>query len=128
MTYGEVKQRLITVLDSLPPDKAEAVLDFAQFLQQQVEGQPATPEDEWDEWERAIIAAEEYWFSLPEETRQGYIGKTVAVVEGRILDADRDRSALQERVRGQYPDQPVLYIEGEAKYLEPLVVRSPRLK
>lgn len=126
MTDHEVKQRLLTVLDALPPDKAEAVLDFATFLQHQVEA-PA-PAEEWDdEWDRAIIAAEEYWFSLPEATRQNYLGQTAAVVEGRILDADKDRSALRARVRAQYPGQPVLYIEGEAKYLEPLVIRSPRL-
>ena len=130
MTLNEVKERLAIIVDALPPDKAQALLDFAAFLKQQaqVEGQPPAPEGEWDDWDRAIIAAEEYWFSLPEAARQNYIGKTAAVVEGRILDADSDRAALRARVSAQYPDLPVLYVEGKAERLQPLVVLSPRLR
>ena len=130
MTDQEVKERLLTVLDTLPPDKAEAVLDFATFLHEQVraqQGQPA-PEPEQNEWDRAIDAAEEYWFGLPEATRQSYIGRTAALVERRILDADSDRIALEERVVRQYPDLPVLYVEGETEQFKPLVVLSPRLR
>lgn len=130
MTDQEIKQRLLSVLDALPPDKAEAVLDFATFLKEQVQAQQGQPahEEEMNDWNRALNAAEEYWFGLPEATRQGYIGRTAAVVDGRILDADSDAAALEERVVTQYPDVPVLYVEGETKQFEPLVVLSPRLR
>jgi len=128
MTRKEIKGKLEALLEILPDDKAEAVLDFAEFLQHQVGTQLPAAEEEWDDWDRAIIAAEEYWFSLSEETRHAYIGRTAAVVEGRILDADSDRMALEERVRAQYPDLPVLYVEGEAEQFKPLVVLSPHLR
>jgi hypothetical protein len=130
MTDQEIIQRLLTVLDALPPDKAEAVLEYATFLQGEVQGLETRPalKGEAAAWNRALDAAEEYWFGLPEATRQGYIGRTAAVVEGRILDADRDRASLRRRVAAQHPGLPVLYIEGETKQFEPLVVLSPRLK
>src|SRR2546428_14172443 len=118
MTDQEIKERLLSVLDALPPDKAEAVLDFATFLQEQVraqQGQPA-PEVEQNDWNRALDAAEDYWFGLPEVIRQGYVGRTAAVVDGRILDADSDAAALEERVVRQYPDLPVLYVSGETQH------------
>ncbi len=133
MTREEVKEQLEALLDELPGDKVQLLLDFAAFLKQQAQTderllQPPMPEAEWNDWDRAIIAAEEYWFSLPEATRHAYIGKTVAVIEGRILDADSDPEALTARIEAQYPDQPVLYVEGEAERLRPLVVLSPRLR
>ena len=129
MTREEVKEQLEALLDELPGDKAQMLLDFAAFLKQQARaGVPPTPQEDWTDWDRAVIAAEEYWFSLPEATRQAYLGKTAAVVEGRILDADSNRAALQERISAQYPDLPVLYVEGEAEQFKPLVVLSPHLR
>jgi len=129
MTREEVKEQLEALLDELPGDKAQMLLDFAAFLKQQARaGVPPTPQEDWTDWERAIIAAEEYWFSLPEETRRAYVGKTAAVIEGRILDADSNIRELEVRIRAQYPDQPVLYIEGEAEQFPALFIRSPRLR
>ena len=130
MTRGDVKEKLDALLEVLPDDKAELLLDFAAFLKQQVQAevqQPPAIESEagLDIWDQEIIAAEDYWFGLPEETRRAYVGKTAAVIASRILDSDSDREALETRIETQYPDRPVLYIEGEAKYLEPLVVITP---
>jgi len=126
MTLGEVKEQLEALLETLPEDKAQLLLDFAAFLKQQTQTPPA--EAAWDAWDRAIIEAEDYWFSLPEKTRRSYMGKTAAVVAGQILDADSDRATLRARVRAKYSNRPVLYVEGEAERLQPLVVLSPRLR
>lgn len=134
MTRQEIHERLDTLLAELPPDKAQLLLDFATFLKTQATAQSDLPlasapaHIEEDAWDKAIVAAETYWFSLSLETRQAYKGQMVAVTPERILDSDPDRRTLRQRVMARYPDQPVLYIEAEAEPLEPVVVRSPRLR
>ncbi|MBI3760252.1 MAG: hypothetical protein HY260_00085 [Chloroflexi bacterium] len=133
MTISEVKERLGSIVDVLPSDKAQLLLDFATFLKQQFRGEVESPaqiesDNGLDDWDREIVAAEEYWFSLPESTRQNYSGKTVAVAKDRILDADGDIDALTGRIEAQYPDLPVLYIEAEAERLPTLVILSPRFE
>ncbi len=129
MIRNDMKEKLDALLEALPTDKAQLLLDFATFLKHQVSPGPMPSHgSEFTVWEQEIIAAEEYWFSLPEETRRAYVGKTVAVIESRILDADENRSTLRQRVRAQYPDQPVLYIEGEAQPMPSLIIRSPRFR
>ncbi len=129
MTRGEVKEKLDALLEILPDDKAELLLGFAAFLRQQAEGQqPPAPREDWTDSERAIIAAEEYWFGLPEETRRSYGSQMVAVIQGQILDTDRDRQALRRRVFAKYPDMMVLYIEADAEPMPSLIIRSPRFR
>jgi len=119
------RARLLDLLDSLPPDKAETLLAFADYLRAQ---EAAAPEaNGWDDWDRAIIAAEEYWFSLPPSSRDQYAGQIVAVAPGRILDSDPDRAALRARVSARFPDQPILYVEAGEHPLSPLIIRRPRL-
>ncbi|MBI4770481.1 MAG: hypothetical protein HY784_08760, partial [Chloroflexi bacterium] len=60
MTLNQVKERLVSIVDVLPPDKAQLLLNFADFLKQQLQAevrspQPPVPEAEWDEWDRAIM-------------------------------------------------------------------------
>jgi hypothetical protein len=131
MTRRELKEQLEAMLEALPEDKATLLVDFAAFLSQQVQaGQldepTAEPDTHWDAWEREVIAAEEYWFSLPEKVRRSYGSKTVAVVRDSVLDADDDPDALAARVEAQYPGQPMLYVEATAERLPALILRSPR--
>ena len=105
MTDQAIIEQLLSVLDALPPDKAAAVLVYATHLQEQVQGLEAQspPADaDLDDWDRAVIAAEEYWFGLPEAERYAYTGKVVAVVEGRLLAADTSLAKLQARVRAEF--------------------------
>ena len=129
MIRNEVKERLEALLEALPDDKAQLLLDFATFLKQQTPARvPPAAREAWTDWERAIIAAEEYWFSLPEETRHSYGSQMVAVIQGQILDTDRDRQALRRRVFAKYPDTTVLYIEADAEPMPSLIIRSPRFR
>ena len=132
MTRSELKERLEAMLEDLPEDKAAMLVDFAAFLSQQSQstesGEATSPENGWDAWEQGVIAAEEYWFSLPDATRRNYGHKTVAVVAGRVLEAGDDPTVLAARIQAGYPDRPVLYIEATADRLPALTIRGPRLR
>ncbi len=124
MTHTQVKDNLVQLLEQLPHDKAELLLDFAAFLKQQ----PSPHElSALSIAERELVRAEDFWFSLPKETRHQYLGKIVAVSFEKILDADSDLSALRRRVSAQLPAQTILYIEADAEREPMLVVRSPHL-
>lgn len=132
MTQTQVKEQLNALLDLLPVEQAELVLDFAVLLRQrQIQIKPteqviAIPD--LSEWETALADAEEYWFQLPDSIRAQYQNKTVALLRDQIIDADLQLQTLRQRVTSQYPDQPVLYLDADAEKLPPLYIRSPRLR
>lgn len=132
MTQTQVKEELNTLIDALPPEQAELVLDFAILLSQRqvsletpMKAQESAP---ISEWEAALVKAESYWFQLPENVRAQYAGHTVALLRNRILDADVALKTLRSRVAKQYPDQPVLYLAADAEQDPILMIRSPRLR
>jgi hypothetical protein len=127
MTRKEVKKKLEALLDSLPVDKAELVLEFAASLGQELQSssKESTPSDELSAWEQELATAEDYWFGLPEAERRKYSGQMVAVLENKIVGSDPDVQKLQQKVAINYPRQPVLYIDGEATREPALVIRSP---
>lgn len=132
MTQTQVKEQLNALLDLLPVEQAELVLDFAVLLRQrQIQTKPteqviAIPD--LSEWETALANAEEYWFQLPDSIRAQYQNKTVALLRDQIIDADVQLQTLRQRVTSEYPDQPVLYLDANAEKLPPLYIRSPRLR
>lgn len=119
MTLREIQLRLEILLAKLPEKKAEQVLEFAEALQAEEMGD--------DAWTRALVEAESYWFSLPLTAREQFTGKVVALKANKILDTDASLTALQQRVRAQFPNQPVLYLDANAQPEPTLVMRSPRL-
>lgn len=130
MTHHQIKEQLTILLDLLPPEQAELVLDFATLLQHrqaQLKDQPPKTQN-GSTWETALASAEEYWFHLSEAARQKYAGQIVALLRNQILDSDADLKHLRKRMLGQYPDQPILYLDAEAEQEPPLFVRSPRLQ
>jgi hypothetical protein len=132
MTQAQVKEQLNALIDLLPTEQAELVLDFAVLLRQrQVQTKPteqvvAVPD--LPEWETDLAAAEEYWFQLSDSVRAQYQNKTVALLRDKIIDADIQLQALRKRVTSNYPDQPVLYLDAGTEKLLPLYIRSPRLR
>ncbi len=128
MTRQEVKKKLEALLESLPVDKAELVLEFATSLGRELQSssKESTPNDELFAWEQALAMAEDYWFSLPETERRKYAGQMVAVLENKIVGTASDGQTLSRQVAMKYPRQPVLYIQGEATREPTLIVRSPR--
>lgn len=132
MTQAQVKEQLNALIDLLPTEQAELVLDFAVLLRQrQLQTKPteqvvAVPD--LPEWETALAAAEEYWFQLSDSVRAQYQNQTVALLRDQIIDADIQLQALRKRVTSNYPDQPVLYLDADTEKLLPLYIRSPRLR
>ncbi|HRW09678.1 MAG TPA: hypothetical protein P5121_31470 [Caldilineaceae bacterium] len=130
MAQTQIKEKLNVLIDSLPTEQAELVLDFAVLLRQR-QAQAVDPNQtaiEANPWETALADAETYWFQLSEATRSQYKGKTVAILHDQILDSDVELAALRERVTRAYPDQPVLYLPADAEQLPPLFVRGPRFQ
>lgn len=132
MTQTQVKERLNALIDLLPTEQAELLLDFAVLLRQR-QAQPA-PLDSLNadplstEWEAALAAAEDYWFHLPETTRTQYTGRVVALLHDQILDADTELKVLRRRVALQHPNQPILYLDADTEQEPPLFVLSPQLR
>jgi len=55
-----------------------------------------------------------------------YLGQTVAIWEGRLVDADVDPVALLQRVRQNYPNRVVLRRKVEQQPERQLQIRHPR--
>jgi hypothetical protein len=132
MTPPQLKEQLNALLDTLSPDQAELVLDFATLLtQRQVNSKT---QKRWPDmetvaaWESALAVAEIYWFQLPESVRQRYLGQTVALLRDRILDSDIELHDLRLRMAAQYLNQPILYLDADAEQEPILLLRSPRLR
>ena len=127
----EIKQQLLNVADTLPFEKIQQLLDFADFLKQQNlsssrpvrEGTRKT----LDEWEETLSQAEVYWFNLPDSVRHSYAGKVVALSKDRILDSDPQLQNLKRRVHKKFANEPVLYLDADAELLPPLIIHSPKL-
>ncbi len=76
--------------------------------------------------QKRIIAETEAWYQLDPELRSAYQNQYVAVLSGRIVDSDQDRSQLYFRVRERYSHQPVLIVEGGDQPMPTYKIRSPR--
>lgn len=80
--------------------------------------------ERWDKIRREALA----WRTLSEETRRRYGADFVAVHNGEVLDHDRDRVALHQRIRRRFGDLPILITLAQAPAPREFTVRSPRLE
>ncbi len=64
---------------------------------------------------------------LHPELVKRYLGEYVAVLDGQVIDHDRDQVALYKRIRQRYPDQFVLISPVTKNPVEEYVFRSPRI-
>lgn len=121
----EIKEKVLDLLDSMPAEDSQKVLDFAFQLQDK---QKQTEPRSTDAWEAALANAEKFWFSLPISTRKQYSGQVVAIANNQIIDTAKHISELRRRVAMKYRNQPVLFIDADAEQEPALFVRSPRLR
>ncbi len=67
-------------------------------------GTPKTGHEE--SFEREVAAYEALWPQL----RKTHVGYWVAIKDGQVLDSDRDKSALIQRVYAHWPEE-IVYFE-----------------
>jgi hypothetical protein len=74
---------------------------------------------------RKVECEQKWWLGLPLGERARYEGEFVAIHEQKVVDHDKDESALYRRIRARYGPKPVAIIPAEG----PRVIRvfSPRL-
>jgi hypothetical protein len=78
--------------------------------------------------EDAAIAREmEAYVALHPALKAEYFGQHVAILDGRLIDADADPAALYQRVTTRYPDRFVWLTVVEKEPLTTLTFRSPRI-
>lgn len=58
-----------------------------------------------ERFEREVAAYEALWPQL----RKTHLGQWVAIKDGQVLDSDRDKSALIQRVYTRWPDETVYF-------------------
>jgi hypothetical protein len=62
------------------------------------------------------------------ELKQKYLGESVAIYNGELVDHDEDALVLLRRVRQRFGSAPVLFCEVEDQPDREYVIRSPRLE
>jgi hypothetical protein len=71
---------------------------------------------------------QEAYRAMHAELKQKYLGQSVAIYNGELVDHDADALALLRRIRQQFGSAPVLFCEVEDKPDKEYVIRSPRLE
>jgi hypothetical protein len=66
-----------------------------------------------------------WWLSQPLSVRAKYEGEYVAVHNQLLIDHDKDRVALHDRIRAKFGNKPVLVMPAEGP--REVFVRSPRI-
>ncbi|MBI5653227.1 MAG: hypothetical protein HZC40_22690 [Chloroflexi bacterium] len=77
---------------------------------------------------RKIEAEIEAYHRKYPRLRARYLGKYIAMHNGRVVDHDQDPSALYLRIRKRFGNTPVLMRQVENVVEREIVIRSPRLE
>lgn len=124
------KQITITVSDSIyeqvayKAEKSQRQLSviIEEILTEGLAQFPTTAAD------RAMLREEESYQRLHPQLVEQFLGKNVAVHEGKMIDHDEDVVALLQRVRQALPNAVVLIRKVEHEADKVLRFRSPRLE
>lgn len=97
------------------------------FQEAHQEEKVAEQTDKNGAWQRAMAYEEAAFHAMHQELRQTYSGQHVAIYGGKLVDYDKDATALYLRVREQYPTEFVLMTPIHPEPEETYMLRSPRL-
>lgn len=67
------------------------------------------------------------YFKLHPQLKEQYLGKYVAIYQGKMIDHDDEPAALFGRVQKQHPNEFVLVTQVHQEPIRTIVVRSPRI-
>ena len=80
-----------------------------------------------EDTEAAVQREMEAFVSLHPTLKAQYLGRYVAVLDGRLIDHDADQAALYRRISARYPGRFVWLSPVEEEPLATFHVRSPRI-
>ncbi len=88
---------------------------------------PSDGKSEVDNKETAVAREMRAYLALHSMLKEKYLGQHVAIFDGKLIDVDKEYSALYQRIDEQYPDQFVWLATVEEEAIPTLLFRSPRL-
>lgn len=102
--------------------------------QEEVEIQILIPDRPLDEEKRvdlsdsnkALDQEMDAYIQMHEELKEQYLGKHVAIFQGKLVDHDNDYGSLYERVLEHYPNQTVWISTVREEAISTIQMRSPR--
>lgn len=104
--------------------------EFAELISVKIDSEIASnPEysaiDEVQESDAAIERERKAYVAMHPFLKENYLGKHVAIYQGRLIDSDDDYDTLYERVDANYPDVFVWLDTVTEEPLEVITLRSP---
>jgi predicted transcriptional regulator len=82
---------------------------------------------QWEEHKRRIEAEQRIYEATHHELVQEFLGKHIAMYEGKLIDFDEDGVALHQRIRLRYGNAPVLVTPVFNTPRQVIRLRGPRL-
>jgi hypothetical protein len=78
------------------------------------------------EADEGLDREQEAYEQMHEELKRQYLGQSVALKGGKLIDMDVDYGTLYERVLARYPDESVWMTTVRNEAIPTLMMRSPR--
>jgi hypothetical protein len=78
------------------------------------------------ETERAMQREMAAYIALHPELKENFLGKSVAIYQGQLVDVDDDYGELYKRIRSKYPDVFVWLTTVREEPIRTIHMRSPR--
>ena len=105
--------------------------DISKVIEAALDDALAWSDDDFVEREPPALAEAatpemQAYIALHPMLKEKYLGKSVAVYGGKLIDIDDDFDALYDRIDARYPDEFVWMSKVEEEPIPTFVVRSPR--
>jgi hypothetical protein len=124
-----IPQTLYRRVRQLARDRNQPVDDvLAEVLDEALPmgNEPDSTEPDGADEDVAVEREMQAYINMHPLLKEKYLGQHVAILDGQLIDVDKDYGALYERIDAQHPDQFVWLATVEEEPLPTLVFRSPR--
>jgi len=82
---------------------------------------------DWSEPDPTVDREREAYLALHPKLKEQYLGKYVAIYQGKLLDHDDDPAALSTRIHARHLNGFVLITQVRQEPIRTIVIRSPRI-